>query len=286
MRMFEPAMGMGFVELNGKTYIIMSKRIRKNQWNHFCFTLTRISPNNNTLLLVLNGELLFDDLTNLPDLQMTTQDMKDNGLSIGMYKEGNGTFYHLYHGFISELYMWSKSLPLDFMIRATNSCSDVQTSSEIAKPDLFNYYNINWTQHQKSHLEVLTATHRNDFCSSPTDKVPWLIPVKRNMNISSHICQGMGGHMWYPESKEDINNVLAVMEQKYKDVFEQQCIKKLWLGIYKVGAGPKMVDMEGKEVTYFNWKAGQPNGRHFEPCVRLDGTFTIHNLGIFFIRVR
>jgi hypothetical protein len=116
----------GVIEINRRFYIFLYPNITMlpNQWQHFCFSFS--TTQNNSLWVVLNGQLLHDHFIDLPPLKWTLNNSIVN-LGFTTSKE-----YHFY-GTMTEVNIWSKALSFKTMTTITSTCQD----AEDYKPDLF-----------------------------------------------------------------------------------------------------------------------------------------------------
>ena len=267
--------GIVFTAIRGRSYLVKSDALVMMQWHHFCLSFSK-SFQNNSLHLVLNGKLLYDDLHNLPDLNMTTKDLNALGLTLGLYNNSHHVVhsakYLYFKGYLSELYIWSHALPIKFMTNITASCTDAR-SYEV-RPDIFDYHKVNWENYvqTKSHVDLVKQEDRMEFCTSPSDKQPWLIPRPLDFDSAKLNCQGLGGHMWAPHSQDDVEKGVLFAKSFKTDVLSEQCNNRLWSGIMKADFVNQYIDTLGNNVTYLNWAEGQPNGRDAEPCIVLSSS--------------
>jgi hypothetical protein len=116
----------GIIEINQRSYIFLYPNITMlpNQWQHFCFSYS--TTHNNSLWLVINGQLLHDNFIDLLPLNWTLNN------SIVNFGFRPNTEYHFY-GTMTEVNIWSKALSVQTMTTITSTCQD----AEDYKPDLF-----------------------------------------------------------------------------------------------------------------------------------------------------
>jgi hypothetical protein len=116
----------GLININHWWYIFLYPNIMMlpNQWQHFCFSFS--TTQNNSLWVVLNGQLLHDHFIGLPPLNWT---LNNSIVHLGFKNYRQKLFY----GTMTEVNIWSKALLLQTLTMITSTCQD----AEVYKPDLF-----------------------------------------------------------------------------------------------------------------------------------------------------
>jgi hypothetical protein len=115
----------GVININRQWYIFLYPNITMlpNQWQHFCFSFS--TTQNNSLWVVLNGQLLHDHFIDLPPLNWT---LNNSIVHLGFKPDRKDLFY----GTMAEVNIWSKALSLQTLTMITSTCQD----AEYYKPDL------------------------------------------------------------------------------------------------------------------------------------------------------
>ena len=73
--------------------------------------------------------------------------------------------------------------------------------------------------------------------------------------------------MWLPINDEDFTKGLNAI----KTTVPINC--KTWInGIKANDSSDQIIDENGNSVNFLPWRSGQPNGRHVEMCVYIQGT--------------
>ncbi len=268
MRFIRVLDGHGYLRLASRNYLFVNPTmILPNEWSHFCFSFS-----NNKLLMVMNGILMFDDLNNLPDLIFTVQDLKNNGLILGLRqvlindpKESNLRL--VFHGDMSEFFMWSKALTLDDMVRITKDCVNAKTSlGSGLKPDIFDSETTDWTSYTTPYVALQNVT-RSAMCKPVKDPDLTFLPFSLNFKEASLVCDANGGTLWYPRNETDLDYGIQLAKSFKSDPLKNVCTG-LWINANKVHDDLYRT-LEGQDITYLKWEDGQPNGRGFESCIAI-----------------
>ncbi len=273
----------GVLRIDGANYIFKEPDY-VIQYNHFCFTFD--SAKNNSLFMVQNGKLLYDDLVGLPDLSLTVTQMEEAGLTIGFNPyslESKHLRRNLYHGYITEFYIWSKPLSVDFMINVTRDCIHAKSMFGGHPADIFDNDVYDWSKVQRNggHVKLtqeLMDRQGDDMCRQRHGKESWkirLFQVETTYEKANMICQSLGGKVWYPENEPDFKDVIKGFGRYKANPAKNICDLQSWMGIVKnvndSNGSAVFLNNGGQEQSFFNWAKGQPNGRDGEKCMIMMG---------------
>ena len=266
--------GQGYINLAGRSYILYSwKQMLPGEWNHLCMAFDS-QKNNNTMFIVLNGRLLFDDLVNLPELGFSIQDMDQVGLSLGFDPaslDPDVLLGNLFHGEITELYIWNKALSLDFMKAVTGNCTFAKSKSNQGDQGLIlDFDSVDWHRYGNANIQVINIPV-SQVCKMQTGSSFRFLPIKAKFQESQLICQSLGGNLWYPTSSTHLETEIATVKNLPEDPLDKICGNRFWLGLHKVSKVNHTVVTvtDNGTAPYFNWQLGQPNGRGKEGCCML-----------------
>ncbi len=269
--------GISYVRLQGLNYAYFEPEHRI-QWYHFCLAFD--STKDDSLFMVLNGKLLYDDLVGLPGLNFTIGHLEGAGLTIGFDEDlvaHNHFEENLFHGQITEFYIWSQALSVDFMIKVTGDCIHAPSNLRSQdQPDIFNMDTYLWTGLETNSIKIKDSNgwltenkcHEGDENAEMIDR---FIPLKVEFELADVICQSLGGHIWFPKSEQDYVNVLTKAMSVKNNPMKNACSNDMWIGLTKIN-GSTIQAFDGQiPPPYVNFEPGQPNGRDAETCVSIYG---------------
>ncbi len=260
--------GHGYLRLSSRNYLFLApEKILPNNWNHFCFSFSK--GQNNSLFMVMNGVLLFDDLQNLPSLNLTVQSLRDAGLILGLshkYLDGltSDNLDQVFQGQMSEIFLWRKALSVQTMKEVTGTyCSNAKS---VAAPDLFDSETFDWSGLFNNHFWI-EDIDRTTICKPTKDPELTFVPFQATFEEAALSCNALGGNIWHPKNKQDLVNGIKKIVSYETNPMGNVC-DGLWVNIVRIA--PNIYQTrEGITVSYFNWEDGQPNGRNLENCTAI-----------------
>ena len=242
----------GLLMYNLRTYFFSfaNQTMKPDSWQHFCMSVKLDS-----MKLVLNGEVVFNAPPNT-----TMKGFKETNLWLGgenIQKRMNRRF----EGMITEAYLWPESFEVDQLILITNNN---KSSKTIPINPLFS-----WNKFKKpngrlgSCIEYQALDRNNEMFKEAYDKVDILLIEHKNDLVSSNFsCKALGGNLFVPQNKHDLNRVGSHIENSEK-------CNQAYIGVKKMGG--KLVDLNKNDVSFAYWHIGEPNGQEYEKCVSIVG---------------
>ncbi len=253
--------GIMFYGLNGKTYMLLipeEMSILPAIWNHLC-----IAYKSGTLSPVMNGRLLHDDLTDLPGLGLTGSDFEGKTLVLGYDHFGNQNNQlqrNLFHGSISEFYIFHDGLTIENMVAITKDCSKAS--------DFSSKFIFNWDAAFSDRDKVVRDQVICQSSGSGQDMQSVLFPYQANNLDAFPTCEGFGGHILSPSGRQEGEEIV----NKYSGdgLLSSTCSMFILAGIIQGDSSRHWIDVVTNSTPAFNvyWQPGQPNGRHLDKCSR------------------
>ena len=272
-------LGIGFFAWYSAPIMIQIKheQIYPNQWQHVCFSLTK----SKSLLVVWNGVLVHDDLNNLDIEPIKVSDFLEAGLTLGFNESPLKSQFgktamttNLFHGIMADVKLWSNSLPLEDMKKATGDrCGGGSFRTLLPKPDLFDMDTYGLME-GRTYVKVMNMSmdhmcHAKQTFSGRGELR--LYPIKVNHNVGQRLCSSLNGRLVVPRNQEELDTIRKGLFERSRMQLVQtyNCSQGAWVGIVKNYSDNSYVDTEGNNVTMFSFGKGQPNGWDFQQCLML-----------------
>ena len=140
-----------------------------------------------------------------------------------------------------------------------NSKRSVLQKSSIKTLFSWNEFKLEYTS---SCLEYQTLDENDDFfLKTFEDEDILLIEHKTNFDSAEYFCKAFGGKLITPQNDHEIGNVSF-------QIRNSEICTRAYIGAKKAPKAPKkLVDLNGKEVSFARWYVGEPNGKSYEECI-------------------
>ena len=242
----------GFVRFDkiGRMFI-WKNEILPEQWQHLCISYTE----ENSILVVLNGKLLHDDIVNLPDFYVSSKSLTESGLNLGSSVKVN---HDRFYGKITELNIYDMDLGLETMIDFT-TCKDIFTM-----PNIFEWNNLNMNS---TNCYKLEERNSDEICYPRSDDKLILIEEAFNFDDSKYFCEALNGFVPLPKNLDEFNILISKLNES------KSCFKSAFVGGTKVREN-EIEDIFGNLVQFQKWTTNQPNGRNITTCIILKEWFS------------
>lgn len=218
------------------------------RWHNLCFSFASISKHTT---LVLNGIIMFENEIikgrGIPDEFLEHFTIMRRSLE--EYGEHNSMV-----GKMTDVNIWKTAMTMDKMKMWTR-CKNWE------KGDVIDWESAEWNTKGLETEEI----NQKGLCQE--EKFENIIfPVANKFALSTRLCKLFGGSMMVAEDAEMTRNIIRLTDER-----SDLCPPYSWAGYTDKQEEGHFVDVKtGKNLSYFNWRQGEPNGGTKENCVTIN----------------
>ncbi len=192
-------------------------------------------------------------------------------LSLGFLKDStfsnDSLSQNLFHGSMANINIWARALDSSVMTALTsNECKIPQEES--LRPDMFAWETMDSWAGSNAYVKKW-AKPLSDLCNQQHTTVARLYPIKGTHIEAKKLCESLGGKMAIARDQKHLQYLVDHIV--HNTALINNCSSTMWVGATKKFDvdGTKVVDLDGKEVTYLPWDRGNPNGREIQKCISM-----------------
>ena len=224
-------------------FYFQNQTLIPNEWYQICLAVSLTQ-----LKVALNGEILSNEIVDL-----NAKDIEKTTLWFGVQKHSKFESTKRMEGMITDAYLWNKSLNMNQLNMITSN----ELITDLPQPDLFKWPASNQKSNQPCY-EYLRIDENDELLQNNPPKKVLLVENYENFNSANFLCQAYGGELFVPNNDESWSKLTTLFKKSGNCSFA-------YLGLRK--SDNIVVDINGKDLSFFKWGKNQPNGKNWQQCI-------------------
>ncbi|KAG7175156.1 Glycine receptor subunit beta-like 2 [Homarus americanus] len=231
--------------LKFRRYYFLKTRLRALTWHHLCVTY-----GDGVAVSYLDGQehdhhefVLREPITG-------------NKIKIGAWN-----VYHSFSGQLSQLNIWSRALTAQEVAAVAECATDMEGDV------------ISWKGPWTSVGDVSTSQESSDDLCQEAAGNDYFIFTDFTASSAFHVCEGLGGSLPTPQSKEEYETLLTAVD-RYRGEGDKIC-KPFWVGITDDKEEGVWTHMKYMTQLSPSWAMDEPDGDKLENCAVAEGPLNL-----------